>query len=108
MQAIRIEVNDELGELERLLTCIENSSQKDVFVAVITFHSLEDRIVKNRFNRWSKNCICPIEAMRCTCGNNHALGKLITKKPLSALEDELKNNPRSRSAKLRVFHINRN
>ncbi len=107
MQAIRIEVNDELGELTRLLDAIENSSIKRLRVAIITFHSLEDRIVKNRFSKWSKNCICPDDAMRCTCGNDHAIGKIITKKPLTAQDDELKENPRSRSAKLRIFEIRR-
>jgi 16S rRNA (cytosine1402-N4)-methyltransferase len=107
MQAIRIEVNDELGELTRLLDAIENSALKKLRVAIITFHSLEDRIVKNRFSKWAKNCICPDEAMRCTCGNNHAIGKVITKKPLSAQEDELRQNSRSRSAKLRLFEIQR-
>lgn len=107
MQAIRIEVNDELGELTRLLDAIESSAMKKLRVAIITFHSLEDRIVKNRFSKWAKNCICPDDAMRCTCGNNHAIGKVITKKPLSAQEDELKANSRSRSAKLRIFEIRR-
>lgn len=107
MQAIRIEVNDELGELTRLLDAIETSTIKKLRVAIITFHSLEDRIVKNRFSKWSKNCICPDDAMRCTCGNNHAIGKTITKKPLCAAEDELRENSRSRSAKLRIFEIRR-
>lgn len=107
MQAIRIEVNDELGELVRLLDAIENSSLKHLRVGIITFHSLEDRIVKQRFTLWAKNCICPDDAMRCTCGNNHSIGKVITKKPLTAQEDELRANSRSRSAKLRIFEINR-
>jgi len=107
MQAIRIEVNDELGELTRLLDAIEKGPQKHLRVAIITFHSLEDRIVKQRFTTWAKNCICPDDAMRCTCGNNHAIGKVVTKKPLSAQEDELRSNSRSRSAKLRIFEINR-
>lgn len=107
MQAIRIEVNDELGELTRLLDAIEASVIKNLRVAIITFHSLEDRIVKNRFSKWSKNCICPDDAMRCTCGNNHSIGKVITKKPLTALDDELRANSRSRSAKLRIFEIRR-
>lgn len=107
MQAIRIEVNDELGELTRLLDAIENSSLEHLRVGIITFHSLEDRIVKQRFTLWAKNCICPDDAMRCTCGNNHAIGKVVTKKPLSAQEDELRANSRSRSAKLRIFEINR-
>ncbi|MFZ2890335.1 16S rRNA (cytosine(1402)-N(4))-methyltransferase RsmH [Sulfuricurvum sp.] len=107
MQAIRIEVNDELGELTRLLDAIEASDIKTLRVAIITFHSLEDRIVKNRFSKWSKNCICPDDAMRCTCGNNHSIGKVITKKPLTAQDDELRANSRSRSAKLRIFEIRR-
>lgn len=107
MQAIRIEVNDELGELTRLLDAIEKSELKKLRVGIITFHSLEDRIVKQRFVTWAKNCICPDDAMRCTCGNNHSIGKVITKKPLTAQEDELRANSRSRSAKLRIFEINR-
>ncbi|MDP3466581.1 MAG: 16S rRNA (cytosine(1402)-N(4))-methyltransferase RsmH [Sulfuricurvum sp.] len=107
MQAIRIEVNDELGELTRLLDAIEKSGLKKLRVGIITFHSLEDRIVKQRFTTWAKNCICPDDAMRCTCGNNHSIGKVITKKPLTAQEDELRANSRSRSAKLRIFEINR-
>jgi len=103
LQAIRIEVNNELGELESLLDTIEAAKFPNTRVAIISFHSLEDRIVKNRFSQWSKSCICPQEAMRCTCGNNHTYGKIVTKKPLMAQDDELKANPRSRSAKMRVF-----
>ncbi len=106
-QAIRIEVNDELGELRRLLDALETSKLHETKVAIITFHSLEDRIVKQRFNKWAKSCICPPDAMRCTCGNNHALGKVLTKKPITAQKDELEANPRSRSAKLRVFSFER-
>ena len=106
-QAIRIEVNDELGELQRLLDVIENSDLKKTRVGIISFHSLEDRIVKQRFARWAKSCICPSDALRCTCGNDHALGRIITKKPLTADKEELAQNPRSRSAKLRVFEIER-
>jgi len=103
MQAIRIEVNDELGELQRLLDVCENACFPDAVIGIISFHSLEDRIVKQRFAQWSRSCICPPEAMRCTCGNDHALGQARPKKPITAREDELKANPRSRSAKLRVF-----
>lgn len=106
-QAIRIEVNDELGELNRLLDAIENSRVKKLTVAIISFHSLEDRIVKNRFNKWAKSCICDSNVMRCMCGNKHSIGRVITKKPITALDDELRDNPRSRSAKLRVFEIDR-
>jgi len=105
MQAIRIEVNDELGELERLLDVCENACFPDAVIGIISFHSLEDRIVKQRFAQWSKNCICPPEAMRCTCGNDHAIGQARPKKPITAREDELKENPRSRSAKLRLFKM---
>lgn len=55
--------------------------------------------------KWGKSCICPPEAMRCICGNNHSLGKVITKKPIMAQADELKTNPRSRSAKMRIFEM---
>lgn len=103
MQAIRIEVNDELGELSRLLDAIEEADLPHARIGIISFHSLEDRMVKQRFSKWSKSCICPPEAMRCTCGNNHAKGKVITRKPLTAQADELKANARSRSAKLRIF-----
>lgn len=105
MQAIRIEVNDELGELKSLLSSLENAKLPDAKIAIISFHSLEDRIVKQSFASWAKSCICPQEAMRCTCGNNHQLGKVLTKKPLMAKDDELKENVRSRSAKMRVFQM---
>jgi 16S rRNA (cytosine1402-N4)-methyltransferase len=107
MQAIRIEVNDELGELKGLLKSIEMSSLPFAKVAIISFHSLEDRIVKQTFVQWSKSCICPPEAFRCECGNNHNLGKILTRKPIMAKSDELKTNARSRSAKLRVFQMDR-
>ncbi len=102
-QGIRIEVNDELGVLERLFDSIEQIKPSNCIVAIISFHSLEDRIVKNYFKKWSKSCICPSDAFRCTCGNNHALGKIITKKPIIPTKEEIKQNPRSRSSKLRIF-----
>lgn len=107
MQAIRIEVNDELGELKNLLQALEEAKLESARIAIISFHSLEDRIVKKTFAKWSKSCICPPEAMRCICGNNHELGKIITRKPLMAKDDELKENARSRSAKLRLFQMER-
>ncbi len=103
MQAVRIEVNDELGELNSLLDTIEEAKFLNTKIAIISFHSLEDRIVKNRFVHWRESCICPKEAMRCTCSNDYSYGKILTKKPITAEDDELKANPRSRSAKLRVF-----
>lgn len=105
MQSIRIEVNDELGELKSLLQTIKDAGFQDTKVAIISFHSLEDRIVKNSFTQWNQNCICPQEAMRCTCGRNNSVGKVVTKKPIIAKNDELAQNPRSRSAKMRVFKM---
>jgi len=105
MQAIRIEVNDELGELKSLLQSLSQAGLPEAKIAIISFHSLEDRIVKQEFSKWSKSCICPPEAFRCECGNNHSLGKILTKKPLMAQEEELKENVRSRSAKMRIFQM---
>ena len=102
-QGIRIEVNDELGVLERLFDSLENAKFKNCIVAITSFHSLEDRIVKNYFKKWTKSCICPDGVFRCECGNNHALGKIITKKPIIPTALEIKQNPRSRSSKLRIF-----
>ncbi len=100
-QAIRIEVNQELLELQRILENSLKIANEGTILSIITFHSLEDRIVKNTFREWSKNCICQPEAFRCECGNNNAKVKLINKKPLVASKEELLNNPRSRSAKVR-------
>ena len=104
-QAIRIEVNNELGEIEGLLDAIEQRHYEGEVVSLITFHSLEDRLVKNRFRKWAQACICDPQAMRCTCGKNHALGKALSRKPVTASKEELKKNPRSRSAKLRSFRF---
>ncbi len=105
MQAIRIEVNDELGELKSLLNSLKEAGISNARVVIISFHSLEDRIVKQEFASWAKSCICPPEAFRCECGNDHDLGKIVTRKPLMAKDDELKENVRSRSAKMRVFQM---
>ena len=104
-QAIRIEVNNELGEIEGLLDALEKNHTKGEVVSLISFHSLEDRLVKNRFKKWSLSCICDPQAMRCTCGKNHAIGKAFSSKPVTATKEELKINPRSRSAKLRSFRF---
>ncbi len=106
-QAIRIEVNNELGEIEGLLDALEAKHTKGEVVSLISFHSLEDRLVKNRFKKWSTACICDAQAMRCTCGKNHARGKALSSKPVTASKEELKVNPRSRSAKLRSFRFNK-
>jgi 16S rRNA (cytosine1402-N4)-methyltransferase len=102
-QAIRIEVNDELGEIERLLDVLEEFKPKGALVGLITFHSLEDRLIKRRFKKWAKECICPDGVMRCECGGDNALGVQINRKPIIASKDEIASNPRSRSAKLRFF-----
>jgi len=106
-QGIRIEVNAELYEIEALLDALEerakNRELEDTIVSLITFHSLEDRLVKNRYKKWATECICDANAMRCTCGKNNALGKMLVRKPITATKDELKVNARSRSAKLRTF-----
>ena len=106
-QAIRIEVNDELAELTNLLDSIENSKINKAKVAIISFHSLEDRIVKNRFKKWEKNCVCPDFFIKCECGGNHALGRILSKKAITASKDELMLNSRASSAKMRVFEIDR-
>lgn len=105
MQAIRIEVNDELGELKSLLKSLEDARFANTTISIISFHSLEDRIVKQTFLEWKKACVCPADIMRCMCGNNNSLGKIIAKKPIMAQNDELKENVRSRSAKLRIFEM---
>lgn len=102
-QAIRIEVNDELKELETLLDEIERLKLKDCTIAIISFHSLEDKIVKQRFKKWQSSCICPPFLIKCECGNNHSFGKILTKKPIVATNEELSKNSRASSAKLRIF-----
>ena len=106
-QAIRIEVNNELGELQNLLQSIEDSQIDECVVAIISFHSLEDRIVKNKFRQWAQSCICPPQALRCTCGGDNALGKIVSKKAITPSAAEIKANPRSSCAKMRIFKISR-
>ncbi|MBE6065301.1 16S rRNA (cytosine(1402)-N(4))-methyltransferase RsmH [Clostridium cochlearium] len=100
-QAIRIEVN---GELEILNKAIEDSVKglkSGGRIAIITFHSLEDRIVKNKFKELEDPCICPRDFPICTCGRQ-PLVKIITRKPIEPSKEEVERNPRSRSAKLRI------
>jgi 16S rRNA (cytosine1402-N4)-methyltransferase len=104
-QAIRIEVNSELAEIEGLLDAIEKNHHEGQIVSLISFHSLEDRLVKRRFQQWAKSCICDPHMIRCVCGNNHQLGRASTSKPITATKEELRTNPRSRSAKLRTFRF---
>jgi len=100
-QALRIAVNDELGALERALPQALNVLRPGGRVVVITFHSLEDRIVKRFFRRESKDCICPPRQPVCTCGHK-AQVRLLTSKPVVPSAAEITRNVRSRSAKLRA------
>lgn len=100
-QALRIEVNDELGSLQRFLDSLPALLAPSAHIVIISFHSLEDRIVKDFFKQESKNCICPPRLPICQCGHQASL-KILTKNPVQAGPEEIKKNPRSRSAKLRA------
>ena len=100
-QAIRIAVNDELGAVERVMDVAVPLLKPGGRLAIITFHSLEDRIVKNGMNAAAKGCTCPSTFPVCVCGNKPKV-RLISKKPIVSGETELDDNPRARSAKLRV------
>ena len=100
-QAIRIAVNDELGSVERVMKKAVPLLKSGGRLAVITFHSLEDRIVKNAMAEAAKGCTCPREFPVCVCGKKPQV-KLITRKPIVSGEEELERNPRARSAKLRI------
>ena len=101
-QALRIAVNDELGELEALLELALPLLRPGGRLAVISFHSLEDRRVKDAFRGWAHPCQCPTDLPRCICGKE-PLGQVLTRKPLTPGKVEVSTNPRSRSAKLRCF-----
>jgi 16S rRNA (cytosine1402-N4)-methyltransferase len=100
-RALRIEVNNELSKLSCTLEDIIDLLEPKTKLAVITFHSLEDRIVKNTFKKLEKPCTCPPKIPYCVCGKIPKL-KIITKKPIIPSDSEIKNNPRARSAKLRI------
>ena len=101
-QALRIEVNDEIGSLQRALEDMIDVLAPGGVLSVITFHSLEDRIVKNTFRTAEHPCTCPPEFPQCICGKK-SKGKVLTRKPILPSEEELERNPRARSAKLRAF-----
>ena len=101
-QAIRIEVNRELDVLQKAVTDTAEVLNTGGRLCIITFHSLEDRIVKNAFRLQENPCICPKEFPVCVCGKKQ-IAKVITRKPILPSEQELEQNHRSRSAKLRVL-----
>ena len=101
-QALRIAVNGELDSLNTALDTAFNLLNKDGVLAIITFHSLEDRMVKQRFKEYCTGCICPSDFPVCVCGKTPR-GRLLSKKAIEPTEKELEDNPRSRSAKLRVI-----
>ena len=100
-QAIRIAVNDELGAVEKVMKDAIECLNPGGRLAIITFHSLEDRIVKVGMNDAAKGCTCPPSFPVCVCGKKPKV-KIISRKPIVSGEAELNNNPRARSAKLRV------
>lgn len=101
-QAIRIEVNGELDALRRLLSTAAARLADHGRLCIISFHSLEDRLVKDAFRSWENPCTCPRDFPHCVCGAV-PLGRVVTRRPMSACAEEVEFNARSRSAKLRVF-----
>ncbi|MFL5595659.1 MAG: 16S rRNA (cytosine(1402)-N(4))-methyltransferase RsmH [Gemmatimonadaceae bacterium] len=101
-QAVRIAVNDELGILERALPVLRDKLEPRGVLAVIAYHSGEDRLVKHTMREWSLDCICPPKQLQCTC-RGKALGTLLTKRGVKASPGEASANPRSRSARLRAW-----
>jgi 16S rRNA (cytosine1402-N4)-methyltransferase len=101
-QAVRIAVNDELGVLERALPILRDRLTPNGVMAVISYHSGEDRLVKHAFVDWSASCICPPKQPMCTC-RGRALGSTVTRKPVRPASAESQHNPRARSALLRAW-----
>lgn len=101
-QALRIAVNEELTVLERALPALRDALEPGGVLVVLSYHSLEDRRVKDAFREWSRSCVCPPELPVCRC-RGVALGESLTRKPLMASEDEIRSNPRSRSVRLRAW-----
>jgi len=103
-QALRIVVNQELEQLDLALPALRAALVAGGRLAVITYHSGEDRIVKHAFRDWSKSCVCPPRQPVCTC-RGRPLGRVLTRKPLAPAAAELADNPRARSARLRAFEV---
>ena len=102
-QAVRIAVNDELSGLERALPALRDRLAPGGVLAIMAYHSGEDRLVKHAFRDWSEGCVCPPKHPMCTCGGEHALGVVLTKRAIVATPEEVAHNPRARSAKLRAW-----
>ena len=103
-QSLRIAVNEELTSLERALPALRDRLEAGGTLAIIAYHSGEDRLVKHAFREWSSECVCPPKHPVCTC-RGHALGELVSRKATTPGPDELARNPRSRSARLRAFRL---
>ena len=103
-QAVRIAVNDELAGLEDSLPAFRDTLEPGGALAVITYHSGEDRLVKLAFREWASACVCPPHQPVCTC-RGRPLGQVEPRKPITPSEDEIAANPRARSAKLRIFRV---
>jgi 16S rRNA (cytosine1402-N4)-methyltransferase len=101
-QSLRIAVNDEMEALETALPVMRDKLSDGGVLAVISYHSGEDRLVKHSMREWSLDCICPPRQLTCTC-RGRALGSMITRKPVTASESEIERNPRARSARLRAW-----
>ena len=102
-QAVRIAVNDELTGVARALPDLRDRLAPGGTLAIIAYHSGEDRLVKHAFRDWSQDCICPPRHPMCTCGRGHSMGEVLTRRALGADAEEITHNPRSRSARLRAW-----
>ena len=102
-QAVRIAINDELAGIARALPDLRDRLAPGGILAIIAYHSGEDRLVKHAFRAWSEDCICPPKHPMCSCGGGRSLGTVITRRAITAAPDETAHNPRARSARLRAW-----
>jgi 16S rRNA (cytosine1402-N4)-methyltransferase len=101
---VRILVNDELGALTAALPALRDALVEGGILAVISYHSGEDRIVKDAFREWARECVCPPGQPVCRC-RGRPLGRVLTRKPVRPEQEEARVNPRARSARLRAFEV---